>query len=369
MGFRYLWVDALCIVQDDAQNIQAEIGQMGRIYSDAFAVIVAAGSSASTEPFLYHDRGQEWKHFLEGCRIQIKLPSSPVENLQIVATRNVAARRVGQEPLDTRAWALQESMLARRKVVFSTYDVFTQCRAEVELKPLRRSFIKGYFYRNPSPNLLLEFTSPSKIGRVWSQILLCYTERQMTNPEDRLHAFQGITDAIKERVDGNFHFGISLAWPVTLGWRSRAPEQSRSSRAPSWSWGCLNGTVKLVDPDALSLVLPRLVDGESRRLTITGAVIYGTEWKGEHPPAGPAHDSQGKDDGVYGSISLDVENDLPGPAGRVYLRLLEKGGKSYGEVALVLERSAAAPKYRRVGIYYGRIFKGGWQREEQLTLV
>ncbi|KAK0641804.1 heterokaryon incompatibility protein-domain-containing protein [Cercophora newfieldiana] len=367
MGFKYLWVDALCIVQDDAQNIQAEIGQMGRIYTDAFAVIVAAGSSASTECFLYEDRGQEWKQFLEGYSFPIQRPTGPITNVQLVAARNVAARRVGQEPLDTRAWALQESMLARRKVVFSTYDVFTECRTELGLKPLRRSFVKGYFYRNPSPNLLLDFSPSSKIGRVWSQILLCYTERQMTNPEDRLNAFQGITDAIGGRFDGNFHFGIALAWPVTLGWRSRAPEQSRSSRAPTWSWGCLNCPVKLVDPEAIEHVQARVVDGPGRRLAVTGAVIDGAQWKGEHPPASPAHDSQGKDDGVYGSISLDVENSLPDPRDRTYLRILEKGGKSYGEVALVLEKSAVG--YRRTGIYYGRVFKGGWSRVEELTLI
>ncbi|KAK4454478.1 heterokaryon incompatibility protein-domain-containing protein [Podospora aff. communis PSN243] len=368
MGFRYLWVDALCIVQDDAENIQSEISQMGSIYTNAFAVIVAAGSAASTEPFLYHNRGLEWRQFLEGCPVQIKPPSGSVQSLQLVATRNVAARRVGQEPLDTRAWALQESMLARRKVVFSTYDVFVECRTELGLTPLRRSFVKGYFYRNPSPNLLLDFGSPEKIGRVWSQILLCYTEREMTNPEDRLNAFQGITDAIRLRFDGNFHFGIALAWPVTLGWRARNQSEGRSARAPTWSWGCLNCPVKLVDPDAIEQASTNLDNSCGRRLIVKGSVIYGDKWQGEHPPASPAHDSQGKGDGVYGCISLDVENTLPDPHDRLYLRLLEKRGTSRGEVALVLERVEPGT-YRRVGIYYGRVFNGGWGQAQDVIVV
>ncbi|KAK0620767.1 heterokaryon incompatibility protein-domain-containing protein, partial [Immersiella caudata] len=338
MGFRYLWVDALCIVQDDAENIQSEISQMGRIYTNAFAVIVAANSSASTDCFLYQDWSPEWK-------------------------------QIGQEPLDTRAWALQESMLARRKVVFSTYDVFTECRTEQGLTPLRRSFVKGYFYRNPSPNLLLDFGLSGKIGRVWSQILLCYTEREMTNPEDRLHAFRGITDAIQSKFDGNFHFGVALAWPVTLGWRARTPAPARSPRAPTWSWGCLNCSVKLVCPDAIDQAHSRLPDGTEQKLLLKGSVIYGAEWQGEHPPASPAHDSQGKGDCVYGSISLDVENTLPGPHQRVYLRLLEKRGSSHCEVALVLEEAEAAGVYRRVGIYYGRVFNGGWNQVQEVVLI
>jgi len=39
LGFRYIWVDALCIVQDDAEQTACEIKQMSSIYKNATAVI------------------------------------------------------------------------------------------------------------------------------------------------------------------------------------------------------------------------------------------------------------------------------------------------------------------------------------------
>tara|TARA_R110002003_G_scaffold351_2_gene18882 strand:- start:236 stop:820 length:585 start_codon:yes stop_codon:yes gene_type:complete len=44
---RYLWVDRLCIVQDDLKDKMHQIGQMGHIYSSALFVIIAAHGDAA----------------------------------------------------------------------------------------------------------------------------------------------------------------------------------------------------------------------------------------------------------------------------------------------------------------------------------
>jgi Heterokaryon incompatibility protein (HET) len=47
LGERYLWVDSLCIVQDDDDSMHQQIQQMGAIYSAAYITIVAiAGNNA-----------------------------------------------------------------------------------------------------------------------------------------------------------------------------------------------------------------------------------------------------------------------------------------------------------------------------------
>lgn len=43
-GERYLWVDCLCIVQDD-EKTRAQVDHMGYIYSGAYLTVIAATSS------------------------------------------------------------------------------------------------------------------------------------------------------------------------------------------------------------------------------------------------------------------------------------------------------------------------------------
>jgi Heterokaryon incompatibility protein (HET) len=49
IGMRYIWIDALCIVQDDPKDKAREIGQMGRIYKDATLTIMAASAKTVHE--------------------------------------------------------------------------------------------------------------------------------------------------------------------------------------------------------------------------------------------------------------------------------------------------------------------------------
>ncbi len=52
LGIRYLWVDALCIVQDDTDERQREAAQMHRIYSNSHLTIAAHAAVSSKDGFL-----------------------------------------------------------------------------------------------------------------------------------------------------------------------------------------------------------------------------------------------------------------------------------------------------------------------------
>src|SRR5262245_51062482 len=47
LGVRYLWIDALCIVQDDLYEWEQEAPEMGRIYQNSFCTLAAPGSDSS----------------------------------------------------------------------------------------------------------------------------------------------------------------------------------------------------------------------------------------------------------------------------------------------------------------------------------
>ena len=52
VGIRYLWIDALCIIQDDEEDITAEMSYMKDIYKNATFVLAAASSSNSNQGIL-----------------------------------------------------------------------------------------------------------------------------------------------------------------------------------------------------------------------------------------------------------------------------------------------------------------------------
>lgn len=54
IGLRYLWVDAMCIVQDDGDDMVEQIGQMHAVYRSAYVTISAATAATSKEVPLHY---------------------------------------------------------------------------------------------------------------------------------------------------------------------------------------------------------------------------------------------------------------------------------------------------------------------------
>ncbi|EIW87362.1 HET-domain-containing protein, partial [Coniophora puteana RWD-64-598 SS2] len=69
LGERYLWVDALCIVQDDPADKVIQIGVMERIYGFALLTIFAAGGTTAHAP-------------LPGLRANTREVHQRIENVQ-----------------------------------------------------------------------------------------------------------------------------------------------------------------------------------------------------------------------------------------------------------------------------------------------
>ena len=103
LGIQYLCIDALCIVQDDEDSIQAEVSNMASIYSNATAVIATVNASNSNQGFLYHNRNMDasWHQVLTGYQFPISLPSSgTVANIELNFETRV---EISQEPSTQRA--------------------------------------------------------------------------------------------------------------------------------------------------------------------------------------------------------------------------------------------------------------------------
>lgn len=106
LGIRYLWVDALCIIQGPGGDWSTEAEKMGSVYGGAFLTIAAA-------------QGRDVSHGL--CRRSNNHQFNSVYNLHRRQTP------LGEEPLYSRAWALQERMLSPRVLIVGSSTLYWEC--------------------------------------------------------------------------------------------------------------------------------------------------------------------------------------------------------------------------------------------------
>lgn len=117
LGERYLWVDALCIVQDNQEEMTKQIRQMDRIYGRALLTIV----SASPE-----DPGSDTDYDgLPGYRIGSRSSRQEVAQAQglSLATSYLSVDVVvGRSRWKTRAWTF-----TCRRLYFTEKQLYFEC--------------------------------------------------------------------------------------------------------------------------------------------------------------------------------------------------------------------------------------------------
>ncbi|KAF2246231.1 HET-domain-containing protein, partial [Trematosphaeria pertusa] len=122
IGERYLWVDALCIVQDDLDGKLSLINQMDKIYQNAVCTIVAAFGTDSSAglPGVTSPRNSAQQTLDYGKSRRIAISQRPFE---------MFLGREGHSGCvwNKRAWTHQERLLSGRKLVFLEDGVHFNC--------------------------------------------------------------------------------------------------------------------------------------------------------------------------------------------------------------------------------------------------
>ena len=121
LGIRYLWIDALCIIQNSVQEWSHEASLMGDIYANSYITLLATNSPDSEEG-LYETRSplSVWP-----CRVAATWDCFPTANLVVYVPKWV--RKRAMEPLSSRGWIFQERLLSKRIIHFSRDQVRWQC--------------------------------------------------------------------------------------------------------------------------------------------------------------------------------------------------------------------------------------------------
>ncbi|KAI8663240.1 HET domain-containing protein [Fusarium keratoplasticum] len=248
MGQRYLFVDAICIIQhnqgEDATDWLAEAPLMGRYYQNALCTIAAAGAYDSDDGFLT-ERPGELYHVSPVLLARYNDSDQPGQEIYADPSNPLWQANVMNTPLYDRGWTLQERSLSNRIIHFGRDAVFWEC---VELQA-SEGFPKGVPQNKPVPSdnrshqQLLRSKDTLRaqaLGEYWFQLVREYSSMDFTYFDDRLVAIQGVADRTRlffpdTYVCGHFvsQFIFSLAWHGT---GSICTELERSKMGPSWSW-------------------------------------------------------------------------------------------------------------------------------------
>ena len=251
LGIRYLWIDALCILQDSAADWAAECARMGDIYRDSIMTIAAVDAQDSKAGFLNHRSSNT----LNSPSIPLTAPkSSSREFLISVIVRDprAGAQLDHHSPLSVRAWCLQEKLLSPRVLYFGRNQTYFNCNTLTHLE--------AYGAAPPSPSLyhylnfgkssladdiqrLKDKPTAGKREAVWHQVVNEYATRVLTKVEDKLPALSGLAADFANITGDRYLAGLwfedlneNLIWVVERPFLHRDSTGSTPYTAPSWSW-------------------------------------------------------------------------------------------------------------------------------------
>ncbi|KAH7357570.1 heterokaryon incompatibility protein-domain-containing protein, partial [Pyrenochaeta sp. MPI-SDFR-AT-0127] len=218
LGFAYIWIDSLCIIQDSHSDWLGESKRMGNVYQHARLTIAASHAADSAQP----------------CFVTRPPPAPAVELPNVTAAGNIegsifasllpddyAAISPDSGALAYRAWATQEWLLSRRMVFYTTGSLVWSCLAISQRET-------GASFHATTRNVR------------WKNIVEKYSARLLTQQTDRLIALDGIRSALAtKRPEDTYCLGLwKNSMPDQLLWYCIQPaERSKSELGlPTWTW-------------------------------------------------------------------------------------------------------------------------------------
>lgn len=249
LELRYLWVDALCIRQDNEEDKLEQIRQMDAVYGNAFLTVVQASADPNT------DANSPLAGLSPGSR-RVQQEEAVIQGNRVILTlRPPFSTAIEQSKWYTRGWTLQEFYISQRSLIFTDKQVFLVsdkgyffCEDTVfehgkeNVVAYCKSFNQDLAFDwdfNPLGKSIL----PTAAERFC--YLLCeYTGRQLSDPGDALAAFSAVLAVFAEKL-GASRFGIpGKIFDYCLCWSPTSLTLlERRSQFPSWSWAGWQGAI------------------------------------------------------------------------------------------------------------------------------
>ncbi|OAK96393.1 HET-domain-containing protein [Phaeosphaeriaceae sp. SRC1lsM3a] len=287
LGYRYLWNDALCIIQDNPAPIKdKDLNSMKLIYSlSSLTIAVAAGTHAdygipgASVPRKF----PQYSEIVQGLRLATMFPSfTALENSTSLLW-------------NTRGWAFQEKLLSRKLLLLTDYQAYFRCAESiwteeinletgqlsksVEARRAKYLWDPGRIRHKPvaTPNRNFKGLVNLNTEDEWDYIggfldytaaVAEYSKRDLTDRGDIFPAISGVLDTLRGQL-GDFILGLpqkffleSLLWFPEPGC---IHVRETSQHLPSWTWAGWLFTQGSASFDPLDVrQLRRLIEGSSQ---------------------------------------------------------------------------------------------------------
>lgn len=303
LGARYIWIDSLCIVQDDDRDWEEESAKMAGIFSGCDLAIAASRATDCDEGFL--QSRAEGRLVMSGAHRGTPLVVFTRDRTAHTSFQGAVPSPFHDLPLFQRGWCFQERLMAPRTLHFAEDELFFQCRTEDRCECSGRgawSSWERYCYAyydevvswenrqiraydgqerqllkpNPDSNdepgttgslLKNDHTTafvqrlydvaasvtedrevPINFGELWGKVVSDYTSLELTFQQDVLPALSGIANLMLAYNPGRYFAGLwELDIHYLLGWSSVPTEgccyRPQRPTAPSFSWASRFGPV------------------------------------------------------------------------------------------------------------------------------
>jgi len=292
LGYQYLWIDSLCIIQDSQGDWETESAKMGDIYMKASLTLAAAAAKSSDggmfetgyekkdfkdfEPskWFLEDRKRTNRYALSDqasaptshgpkrCRIPL-LPRSEVPTAELTPWLPFSDleenwyRCVVVGPLAHRGWTLQERTLSPRSIYYGNRQIYWQCpssrlAADGESLPLGSTtsvWNISDHEQSEWPDLLslrqlsrpLDSEQERRVHDLWRNVLRIYAGRLLTKQSDKLPALAGMAAFVHSITDDEYLASfwrrdllVSLLWTPVPIWAKGIAMLDYVIQRPQW---------------------------------------------------------------------------------------------------------------------------------------
>ncbi|KAL8848827.1 MAG: hypothetical protein Q9221_006166 [Calogaya cf. arnoldii] len=276
LGVSYLWIDSLCICQDDQGDWLAESARMGDIYANGICNIAALdhggcffdGPTPASKALYFSTRGKLY------LTTKFSQPNSK-------------GGRLSNTPLGKRGWIFQELVLSPRTIFYGPDGMSWACVQEEadEVHSMRQRMPytkvatghKSTFahFRSPATESFHSLNKPPG-NELWSDLVSKYTDTVLSYESDKWLAISGLARRYVEssgrKIVAGLHWDRLLE---ELAWWSDNPAGRILNGAPTWSWLSCKSKVDMRAAEPSKMLATMVALPDERLATRTWHIMYG----------------------------------------------------------------------------------------------
>lgn len=219
LGYQYLWIDSLCILQDSYKDWEMESALMQEYYQNSLFTIALDTTPGDHCGFLNQIREMNSSVIaipfqsteVNEAPSESDKASLPVEQIFLryrTGKKYAAHLTLDDFPLLKRGWTLQEDILAVRTVHYSKTHLSWECQQHRKLESMHGAI--GMRISKPLKHLFLCGSLNNVTGGSWYRIVESYLQRELTFPEDLFPAISGIAREVSRPTGFTYKAGIWL---------------------------------------------------------------------------------------------------------------------------------------------------------------